>query len=318
MCSRSGKSVSGRFTHSTTTPRRWSIGDGTPKPIAAMSSEWSSSTAASSSRTTDACESCRGRALVAAHDRARLASTTPARIFVPPRSTPIACVRVHVRAGTVTRRMAASGEKPYRVYKGGRTKGKVPLKGGAAKGERKTYRSGAQRRQRRQRPPGRAPPEEELDVEALDVGLAARALHPARRSGRSPATCPSRAASRTRTSASPPMSRPSSRSRTRCSSPRARTSCCSARPLEQRPTGTELGPALGLDDAAPYRSEPSPARVPLDPARPARVDPGLRRAEDQRGDADRRPEARRRDGGRALRLGPADQPRRRRRLRRRS
>ncbi len=38
--------------------------------------------------------------------------------------------------------MAASGEKPYRVYKGGRTKGKVPLKGGAAKGERKTYRSG--------------------------------------------------------------------------------------------------------------------------------------------------------------------------------
>jgi LCP family protein required for cell wall assembly len=38
--------------------------------------------------------------------------------------------------------MAASGEKPYRVYKGGRTKGKVPLKGGAAKGNRKTYRSG--------------------------------------------------------------------------------------------------------------------------------------------------------------------------------
>ena len=35
--------------------------------------------------------------------------------------------------------MAASGEKPYRVYKGGRTKGKVPL---SRDRERKTYRSG--------------------------------------------------------------------------------------------------------------------------------------------------------------------------------
>jgi LCP family protein required for cell wall assembly len=42
--------------------------------------------------------------------------------------------------------MAASGEKPYRVYKGGRTKGKVPLpnreRGGRDKPERTTYRSG--------------------------------------------------------------------------------------------------------------------------------------------------------------------------------
>ncbi len=42
--------------------------------------------------------------------------------------------------------MAASGEKPYRVYKGGRTKGKVPLRSGErnerAKQERTTYRSG--------------------------------------------------------------------------------------------------------------------------------------------------------------------------------
>src|SRR5262249_4684819 len=52
-------------------------------------------------------------------------ATTPARIFVPPRSTPIACPACTV--GTVNLRMAASGEKPYRVYKGGRTKGNVPL-----------------------------------------------------------------------------------------------------------------------------------------------------------------------------------------------
>jgi LCP family protein required for cell wall assembly len=41
--------------------------------------------------------------------------------------------------------MAASGEKPYRVYKGGRTKGKVPLakeRGGRDKPERTTYRGG--------------------------------------------------------------------------------------------------------------------------------------------------------------------------------
>ena len=41
--------------------------------------------------------------------------------------------------------MAASGEKPYRVYRGGRTKGKVPLgtrERDAAKQERTTYRGG--------------------------------------------------------------------------------------------------------------------------------------------------------------------------------
>src|SRR5438105_9975486 len=52
-------------------------------------------------------------------------ATTPARIFVPPRSTPIAWPACTV--GTVNLRMAASGEKPYRVYRGGRAKGKVPL-----------------------------------------------------------------------------------------------------------------------------------------------------------------------------------------------
>src|SRR5690242_16673979 len=39
--------------------------------------------------------------------------------------------------GTVNLRMAASGEKPYRVYRGGRTKGRVPL----AKREREARRA---------------------------------------------------------------------------------------------------------------------------------------------------------------------------------
>ena len=41
--------------------------------------------------------------------------------------------------------MAASGEKPYRVYKGGRQKGKVPLSG---RDERKPDKSGDRRRRK--------------------------------------------------------------------------------------------------------------------------------------------------------------------------
>src|ERR1700756_2206527 len=63
-------------------------------------------------------------------------ATPPARIFVPPRSTPIAWPACTV--GTVNLRMAASGEKPYRVYRGGRDKGKVPL----ARREREARRGG--------------------------------------------------------------------------------------------------------------------------------------------------------------------------------
>src|SRR3954463_8342400 len=122
--SRSGAFSSGRLTQRTTTPCSWSIGDGTPKPTAPTESSISSATAASSSARTCSCESCGvGRS----RRRTTLPSvaTTPARIFVPPRSTPIACPACTV--GTVNPRMAASGEKPYRVYKGGRAKGRVPL-----------------------------------------------------------------------------------------------------------------------------------------------------------------------------------------------
>src|SRR5204862_5587956 len=44
-------------------------------------------------------------------------------------------------AGTVTRRMARTGEKPYRVYRGGRTRGKVPLSGRDGRDGRRAYRS---------------------------------------------------------------------------------------------------------------------------------------------------------------------------------
>ena len=85
------------------------------------------------------------------------------------------------------------------------------------------------------------------------------------------------------------------------------------RPLGERPAGTQLRPALGFDDVAPHRPEPPPARLSLDPARPARDDPRLRRPESECRDADRRPEARDRDCGCPLRARPPGQSRRRRR-----
>src|SRR3954451_12646312 len=91
MCSRSGKSRSGRFTHSTTTPSIRSIGDGTPNPIAATSSPRSVETAASSSRMTASWESC-GVSRSCLRTISPSCETTAASISVPPRSIPIECV----------------------------------------------------------------------------------------------------------------------------------------------------------------------------------------------------------------------------------
>ena len=75
---------------------------------------------------TCSCDSSGRRALVPADDLARRASTTPARIFVPPRSTPIAWLPSKL-SGYRNPPDGRLGEKPYRVYRGGRVKGKVPL-----------------------------------------------------------------------------------------------------------------------------------------------------------------------------------------------
>src|SRR4051812_23628084 len=74
-------------------PPRRSRGPGTPNPIAPTSSVSSSVTAASSSTTSSSCERV---GVIRSWRRSTSPSrvTTPARIFVPPRSTPIACVAV--------------------------------------------------------------------------------------------------------------------------------------------------------------------------------------------------------------------------------
>src|SRR5439155_8714322 len=91
---------------------------------AAISSSSSSSTARSSPARRSSCE-LTGVGFSRWRSRRPSRSTMPARIFVPPRSTPMTRLPSKPR-GYPTGSMA-TGEKPYRVYRGGRVKGRVPL-----------------------------------------------------------------------------------------------------------------------------------------------------------------------------------------------
>ncbi len=212
--------------------------------------------------------------------------------------------------------MAASGEKPYRVYKGGRTKGKVPLqnrdRAERDKPERTTYRSGGGDgggggREVVRRPKSRWTWKRWTWVTLLSLFILlviwSVAGYLSVSSGVS--------AANKRLPAGDGVG------------PREAELAVDLlghehlaarhRPLDKRPSRTKHRPALGLDDAAAHRSEPTPSRLPLDPARPARIDPGLRRAEGERCDADRRAEARNPHRRPALRSRSTGQPRGRRR-----
>ena len=161
--------------------------------------------------------------------------STPARIFVPPRSTPIDCVGRHGRwlpypAGW------PDGEKPYRVYSGGRTKGKVPNRAAARSAQPRRATDDRVRSQPRPRRRWRP---------ARSVARRAR-LRAARRLGRSRATSRSAAASRTRTSGCPRRRGRRSRTRTAAALEARLTSCCSA------PTTRQAGARAG--DGARTRS----------------------------------------------------------------
>ena len=164
-------------------------------------------------------------------------------------------------------------EKPYRVYRGGRTKGKVPLE-----------------RPERARPDpnGRRPARAEDPQAAPALGLEATdRCRPPRAAG-----------ARDRVgdcglSVLPQRSREGERTARQVGAACAREPERTA-PLEPddhapaRPRPREHRPArrpeqLRLDHDPAHRPEPPPARVPVDPARPARSDPGPRRGQDQRG-----------------------------------
>src|SRR5437588_2669301 len=109
-----------------------------PKPRAATSSASSSSTAASSPSSRSSWDA-RGVGCSRRRSTRPSRSTIPARIFVPPRSTPM--TRCPSKGRGYPTGWMATGEKPYRVYRGGRVKGRVPL----------------ERPQQRQERDGRAP-----------------------------------------------------------------------------------------------------------------------------------------------------------------
>src|SRR6476646_1616409 len=124
---------SGMFTACCARPLRWSIGDGIPKPTAAISPSSNSSTALLSPARRSSWE-VTGVEFSRWRSTRPSRSTTPARILVPPRSTPMTRFPSKPR-GYPTGSMA-KGEKPYRVYRGGRAKGRVPLERPQSRPER--------------------------------------------------------------------------------------------------------------------------------------------------------------------------------------
>src|SRR4051812_8313544 len=135
-------------------PVRRSRGPGTPSPIAPTSSASTASIAVSSSWTSASSE-CVGVMRSWRRTTSPSRVTTPARIFVPRDRRRSHALRLRsCGVGTVTSSMAASGEKPYRVYRGGRQKGKVPLPGRDEARRQKQQRGGPQGPQRnvRRRP----------------------------------------------------------------------------------------------------------------------------------------------------------------------
>src|SRR6266487_1197366 len=100
--------------------------EGIPNPSAPTPPSVSnSSTTSSSVASKSACEEA-GLGRSQLRTTVPSGSTIPASTFVPPRSTPMTRAPSTLRA-TINRRMTPTGgDKPYRVYRGGRVKGKVP------------------------------------------------------------------------------------------------------------------------------------------------------------------------------------------------
>ena len=192
----------------------------------------------------------------------------------------------------------ADGEKPYRVYKGGRAKGKVPS---ATRPERKQEDKGPPRQDARP-----------AALEAPDRAHRAAALRaPRRLDGRELPLLPVRCRRRERTAAESRRGRPCAAG----GSARLEAVADAAARHRRRQDRCALRRApLRLDPPRPDRPRPAPAGVPLDPARPARRDPGPRHVQDQRRLPARRAGADAEDGPRAHR--PAAEPRRPGRLRR--
>ena len=252
-------------------PLRWSICDGMPKPSATTSSSRSST-----DRFVEAGEQLRLRAPAASSSRdgARRVpsrSTRPARIFVPPRSTPI--TRVLMRGGYPNsphaRRRQAVPRLPRRP-----PERKVPLQTRSGRASARASRDDGSA----YRGPARSSSERVV-------------ARPADRHRSSAAPAAGRRLGRRRLPLAPQRRREGEQASARRNRRGADTSGLAApvhadehpparhRPLEL--AGARVA-AFRLDHAHSHRSAASPHRVPLDPAGPARADRRRRRHEDQR------------------------------------
>ena len=165
---------------------------------------------------------------------------------------------------------APGEEKPYRVYRGGRVKGRVPTparpkpRAAARRGATAATVASAAARAGRARRGGSAGGADRHRDRARDpllrrLGAARLPRLPQRRLGGEQAARRRRRAAR---------SRPT---RARCSRTRP-TILLLGTDHRSRPRAGDR--ALRLDHAPPHRPGPPPALLPLDPARPARRDPG--------------------------------------------
>src|SRR5215211_4743092 len=285
------------LTDATARPLRWSIRDGIPKPRAATSdvSVRNSSTIESSSDSSASSEDTSVARSTRASRRPSPA-TTAARIFVPPTSTPITRDRSKP-ASTIRRRMSSpGGDKPYRLYRGGRTKGRVPTAGTRPEKEKRPPRERAQRDGRRRyggpgpKPTARRPRQirwsREITIALVLIIIffvAWTALgYFVFRSGVSDAN--KRLPQSARSALAPDKGS-----------------------MLSNPSAILL---LGTDHAAAQRSRQRPPLLPVDPTRPARRDSGIRRLEDQHRLPSRWP-APRRENRRRLYEHPGQPPRRR-------
>ena len=225
-------------------------------------------------------------------------STTPASVFVPPRSTPITSSGGALTArATIASRMAV-GDKPYRLYRGGRAKGKVPLE-----------------RPPRATAPPKAPPASKrrrrwwvwallglagLLVLALVWGVLGF-LSFSNGVDKANERLPRRAYNRLAKLDGSLLSEPA-------------TTLVIGTDGEHDSRSRRTPEALGLAPPRAHRPGQASDHVPLDPARPPGRHPRLRLGEDQLREPVRRAGADARDGAQPHR--PPDRPRRRRRLRR--
>ena len=200
-----------------------------------------------------------------------------------PRSPVCSCA-----TDNLTRRMPGE-DKPYRVYRGGRQKGKVPL-------QTRSGRAAARARQTRTARRIAGPARSSSERDGLGAGgsrsrsccsccvIVAWAvagylsLQKRRREGQQAGAGRNRGGADSSGLADPVLAH---------EHPPARH-----RSLEL--AGARVA-AFRLDHGHPHRSATSPHRVPLDPARPARADRGRRRHEDQRSDVSGRAAARDQD-----------------------